>query len=179
MRDQNGCKLAWRICPACGVNALVLAAGKGFCSYSCSKRGKNHPGYGKTGEDSIRWIGDAAGYMAMHGRVRKIRGRADHCSQCGLNEPGKRYEWASLTHNYGDPNDYAPMCKLCHRRYDAESFPAGEKHHSAKLTEEIVRQCRARYAAGDGNTVTLAREFGVAQGSMYNAIKGITWKHVA
>jgi hypothetical protein len=180
MRDQNGRKLAWRTCPACGKLALVLATSvHGYCSPSCAKAGQNNPWFGASGEGTAHWKGDAAGYQGMHTRVRKLRGKPDHCERCGSAEPGKRYEWASLTHNYADPYDYEQMCVTCHRNYDAASYPVGEAHHQAKLTDKIVRQCRARYAAGDGNTVTLAREFGVTNAAMYNAIKGKTWKHVA
>lgn len=158
---------------------MLAASVHGYCSRSCAYGGQNSAWFGTCGEGTAHWKGDAAGYKAMHGRVRKLRGKADHCERCGSVDPGKRYEWASLTHNYADPYDYEQMCKRCHRAYDAASFPAGERHHSAKLTDEIVRQCRARYAAGDGTSVSLAREFGVAQSAMHNALVGKTWKHVA
>jgi hypothetical protein len=50
---------------------------------------------------------------------------------------------------------------------------------NAKLTEDIVRECRSRYAAGDGDTVSLAREFGVSQYTMWRAIHRKAWQHVA
>jgi hypothetical protein len=120
--------------------------------------------------------------MAMHGRVRKLRGKADHCSRCGQNEKGVRYAWASLTGNYADPYDYEPMCPKCHRAYDAASYPTGERHHSSKLTDAIVREARMRYKAGKAegvSSVTLAKEYGVSQSVMHAALTGKTWKHVA
>jgi hypothetical protein len=153
--------------------------GKGFCSRSCSKSGVNHPGFGKTGESSFRWVGDKTSYAGAHRRVNRVRGKADHCSVCGATDPSLRYEWASLTHDYANPDDYAAMCKLCHRRFDAESWATGSKHHMAKLTEDIVRECRVRYAAGGITSVDLASEFSVSQSAMWSAIHGVTWKHVA
>lgn len=53
----------------------------------------------------------------------------------------------------------------------------GAAHHSAKLTAEIVLECRARYANGE-TTYALAEEFGVRQPSMQKAIAGKSWTHV-
>lgn len=53
----------------------------------------------------------------------------------------------------------------------------GAGHHAAKLTAEIVLECRRRFAGGE-NSYALAREFGVAQPTMHKAIIGGTWKHV-
>lgn len=53
----------------------------------------------------------------------------------------------------------------------------GENHHAAKLTAEIVRECRIRYAAGE-TTYALAEEFGVKQPTMQKAISGKTWKNI-
>lgn len=55
---------------------------------------------------------------------------------------------------------------------------AGERHRSAKLTPEQVRQIRAtpnRYGA----LSALARELGVSPTTVHNAANGITWKDVA
>jgi NUMOD4 motif-containing protein len=53
----------------------------------------------------------------------------------------------------------------------------GAEHHMAKLTWEIVMECRERYEAGE-HTRPLAREFGVSQASMQKAIAGKTWRQV-
>ncbi len=98
----------WKPCQGCGNNALMLVHGKGFCSPSCSKRGKNHPA----------WKSDAAQltYMPQHTRVYRERGKASVCIfGC---QGRKRYEWANLTGNYADTADYAQMCTSCHRRFD-------------------------------------------------------------
>ena len=64
------------------------------------------------------WKGDSASYTAFHLRVQNERGKPQECSRCGANSPG-RYEWANLTGNYQDVNDYQRMCVTCHRRFDA------------------------------------------------------------
>jgi NUMOD4 motif-containing protein/HNH endonuclease len=53
----------------------------------------------------------------------------------------------------------------------------GDRHYGARLTAEIVLECRARSASGE-NSYALAREFGVAQPTMHAAISGRTWKRL-
>lgn len=55
--------------------------------------------------------------------------------------------------------------------------PAGEAHHSARLTDAIVAACRFRHAAGESQ-MALAREFGVTVQAMHNAIRHKTWRHL-
>lgn len=71
-----------------------------------------------SGADHPRWKGDAAGYEGFHHRVRRLRGTPSRCDRCGATDPGKIYDWANLTGNYPDPDDYQRMCRTCHSRYD-------------------------------------------------------------
>lgn len=64
------------------------------------------------------WKGDNATYAALHYRVYALRGQPSHCEECGAEDPTKTYEWANLTGNYADENDYRRMCRSCHHRYD-------------------------------------------------------------
>jgi hypothetical protein len=69
------------------------------------------------GESNPNWGGADVSYFAHHKRVRKIRGTPQLCETCGRTGPG-RYEWASKTKNYGDPQDYIRLCKSCHHKFD-------------------------------------------------------------
>lgn len=69
------------------------------------------------GEKNASWKGDSAGYSALHLRVAARRGKPSLCEHCGTTE-AKRFEWANLTGNYADVNDYARLCGSCHRRMD-------------------------------------------------------------
>lgn len=71
----------------------------------------------QVGENNSSWRGDDAGYQALHLRVATARGKPSLCSQCGATQG--RFEWANLTGNYADVNDYARMCVYCHRAFDA------------------------------------------------------------
>lgn len=55
----------------------------------------------------------------------------------------------------------------------------GNDHCQAKLTEDIVREIRRRYAVGGVTHADLATEYGVSQPSIHDAIVRKTWKHVA
>lgn len=72
------------------------------------------------GERHHNWRGEDASYHAFHNRVRARRGSASFCSKCGKSDSDVRYEWANLTGNYADPEDYVAMCVSCHRKFDAE-----------------------------------------------------------
>ena len=74
----------------------------------------------QAGPRNACWKGDAASYQALHLRVESARGKPKHCTQCDDTDPTTRYEWANLTGNYADVNDYERMCVLCHRRFDAD-----------------------------------------------------------
>jgi len=54
----------------------------------------------------------------------------------------------------------------------------GEEHPNAKLTEAIVLEIRKRYAAGGVSQTALAKEYGVNQTKISEAVRGITWVHV-
>lgn len=53
----------------------------------------------------------------------------------------------------------------------------GVDHGKSVLTDAIVMECRRREASGETGAA-LAREFGVSQGSMHRAIRGISWRHI-
>lgn len=70
------------------------------------------------GSDNPNWRGSNASYGAWHRRVIRAKGQPSQCSRCGTSEPDIRYEWANLTGNYEDPDDYERMCIRCHNDYD-------------------------------------------------------------
>jgi len=70
------------------------------------------------GANNVRWKDDEAGYQAFHLRVERRYGQPMECSTCGTTDPSKSYDWANLTGDYPNPDDYARMCRSCHRQYD-------------------------------------------------------------
>ena len=73
------------------------------------------------GENNSSWKGERAKYGSFHQRVKDNRGRAKDyaCIICGTTDPNKSYDWANLHGDYNNIYDYAPMCRSCHRQYDA------------------------------------------------------------
>lgn len=69
------------------------------------------------GPKNASWKGSRASYKALHLRVYSKRGRPARCEKCGTTE-AKRFEWASRTKKYEDPEDYLRLCRRCHRIMD-------------------------------------------------------------
>jgi hypothetical protein len=70
-----------------------------------------------SGENSHRWKGDDASYTSFHFRVERVRGKPEYCACCDIVGPGF-YEWANLTGNYADVDDYVRLCVSHHRHFD-------------------------------------------------------------
>lgn len=104
--------------------------GEGYCQLHRRRvRKGGSPDYraDQSGDGNPAWIGDAANYATVHGRLRAARGRAaEHTCSCGA--PAKH--WAYL---HDDPDErfqpgvgaysldltrYAPMCVPCHKKFD-------------------------------------------------------------
>ncbi len=72
----------------------------------------------QSGQLNSNWKGDDATYSALHLRVQVARGTPSLCSHCGETEG--RFEWANLTGNYQDVNDYDRLCCSCHKKLDSK-----------------------------------------------------------
>lgn len=155
-----------------------------FCSSPCRMLSQD-----PSGPDNPSWTGNAATYGARHACVYRTRGKADHCSlRPGLsNCTSTNYEWAQIPGTDGlDVREYVSLCAPCHHALDHIGFQAGvprpwlqqgSKNGRGKLNDNIVLECRKRFAAGE-STGALAREYKVCYNVMRRAILGITWSHV-
>jgi len=101
------------------------------------------------------------GYITAHDRTRRVRSKAKthQCTTC----QSRADEWAynhdspdpnAITDDMGriysnDPSFYVPMCRSCHRTYDAlhakPNCPKGHPYEGGNLyiTAEGHRSCRA------------------------------------
>lgn len=59
------------------------------------------------------------------------------------------------------------------------AYRKGENHPNAKLTEDIVRAIRTRYAAGGVFQKTLAAEYGVSVTKIATIVSYQSWKHLS
>lgn len=72
------------------------------------------------GEAHHMWKGDNASVRNFHRRLHRRKGLPKHCEECGTSDPRYTYDWANLTGNYKDMDDYKRMCRKCHRQYDKQ-----------------------------------------------------------
>lgn len=70
------------------------------------------------GPTNHMWKGDDAKYAALHLRVAAARGKPSVCAACDTTASPK-FEWANLTGDYANVNDYVRLCGPCHKRMDA------------------------------------------------------------
>ena len=87
---------------------------------------------GKFEEKCHNWKGDKTGYGGMHDWVRKWKGNANNCENCGRTDR-KRYEWANIDHQYKRIlDDYISLCKSCHLEYDKKFGKVGNNQYLKK-----------------------------------------------
>lgn len=90
---------------------------------------------------------------------------------CALHGNGDRFDNRATNLRWGDHLDNA---------VDREAHgntAKGERQHSARLTESLVRSIRERVAAGE-QMASIAREVGVNKSSIQAAVHRRSWGHV-
>lgn len=116
-----------------------------------SRLAKKNPNKSRPREKNGRWKGEDASYWAKHRRVDRLRGKPKRCEWCGLDDPERQYQWANLTGNYDDADDYVRLCVRCHRNYDVRHrithCPRGHLYDEANTYnqpngERLCRTCR-------------------------------------
>jgi hypothetical protein len=123
--------------------------------------------------------------LAEHAIIDKVTGHR-RCYTCQRERQLAIYDPVKQK-AYRDAN--IEKIRARQKRYDAARSERLKKQRSgnvtrgsakpqATLTEEIVRECRIRWAAGEGQR-ELAVEYGVSTPTMHKAITGKTWRHVA
>jgi len=82
------------------------------------------------------WTPGTSAYVAAHQYVYYIRGNATVCQHCDSQE---RIEWANLTKQYHDPDDYISLCRPCHRQMDLK--PLCPQGHEYDAIDQGNRRC--------------------------------------
>jgi hypothetical protein len=138
---SNECKYRYRVQPKRGPNpaikgnstswkpgvrqptAVVFEPGhtpwnKGLTGIHLSPETEFQPG-STVGEGNGRWAGDEVGYDGLHIRLWKARGpAADHECQHADGTCKGPMNWANISHEYRDVDDFMPLCQSHHVRYD-------------------------------------------------------------
>ena len=100
----------------------------------------------------------AAAFVAVNGG-----GYVDHKNGVKTDNRADNLEWVTCRENI-------------RRSYEMGLSHRGERHSSAKLTEEQVLDIRARYTPGGYGQ--LAREYGVDPGNIRHIVLRNSWKHI-
>lgn len=129
-----------KACKQCGKEDWMQTRHE-FCSYRCSQLRENNS----------YWKGSEVKYLGAHGRVYRTRGPAidQICAFCG--EQAK--EWAHIHDTEpSDPNNYQPLCKPCHGRYDHPPWSHCKRGHPMRLSKSgkswYCLPCAKRRAEG-------------------------------
>jgi hypothetical protein len=79
-------------------------------------------------EKNYLWKGDDATMTAKHQWVYRRVGKANHCDECGLNDPTRKYQWSNISRAYKrDITDYRQLCIPCHKKYDLAQIALHKK----------------------------------------------------
>ena len=84
---------------------------------------------GRFGDKSNAWVGDEAGYSAVHMWLTQhyTKESCDHCNK--PLEELSRLEWANISGEYKrDREDYLCLCPSCHRKMDLYSTTCRNGH---------------------------------------------------
>ncbi|MCK4501244.1 hypothetical protein KAU11_12155 [Candidatus Babeliales bacterium] len=84
---------------------------------------------GGLGDKSNAWVGDRAGYSAVHMWLTQhyIKESCDHCNK--PLEELSRLEWANISGEYRrDREDYLCLCPSCHKKMDLYSSTCSNGH---------------------------------------------------
>lgn len=84
----------------------------------CSNKCKSKYYSQREPEEHPHWKGDNAEYSALHRRLRENKGQPKKCEECGTEDPDKTYDWANISGDYEDPDDYKRLCRSCHWKLD-------------------------------------------------------------
>lgn len=199
-RRPRPCGKAGRVCETCGNDFLVKPCevkrqcGR-FCSRDCYHRSMRIPVDRQfldrlgpeTEGDCILWVGNQSvnGYGLLtsqdKGRKRLVMAHRFAFEMAhGKIPPGMQ-----VLHRCDTPRCVNPFCLFLGTPADNAADKVakgrqvkGEDSHLAKVTADMVRDIRTRYAAGGVTQKQLAVEHGLSLGHVMGIIKRRSWKHI-
>lgn len=127
---SQACKYKYRVMPKRGKGKYVLVKDNS----TSFKKGHNTWNKNiKTGIIPHNYKGNDVGYDALHDWVKKYRGKATQCENCGSD---KNVQWANKSHDYKrDLSDWLSLCRKCHMAYDKKCGHWGTATKKFKLSK--------------------------------------------
>jgi predicted DNA-binding protein (UPF0251 family) len=118
------------------------------------------------------------GHFGVDGRITTTEHGLHSCDNPACCNPA-HLRWGTNAENIADcvARGRRPKGDAHHSYLRPETVPRGEAKGS-KLTASQVYAIRVRYARGGVSQTELAREYGVARGTIENLLHRQTWKHV-
>ncbi len=192
-------------CPVCGSvfhpRPSDIAYGKGnYCSRTCADLGRREPlvdrfwrqvtktetcwlwtgkttrfGYGKLytfGPPRKDLVAHRVAWEFLRGPIPADKWVLHKCDVAACVNPAHLY--------LGTPQDNMDdKMERARQVFPGPRKPTrGEAHHHSRLTEDQVREIRARYAAGGVTQTALGIEYGVPQGTISGVVLYKSWKHI-
>lgn len=138
-----------------------------WTAYPCDEWGgaRDRDGYGRLQRYGLSWLAHRLEWTTKRGPIPQGMAVLHRCD----NPPCREINHLFL----GTHAD-----NMADRRAKGRQA-RGEAVGTSKLTEALVREMRARHAAGGVSYRSLAREHGLAHATVRRAIVGAAWKAVA
>ena len=119
---------------------------------------------------------ESSTYHTNHQRVYRTRGKARNypCArECGRQST----QWAQVHGTDGsNPDEYTPMCRSCHAKYDGAIPPSqlGKKPANSMFTDEQAAEMRALVASGISQA-EVARRYGCVRQVVWRVVHGVAY----
>lgn len=71
-------------------------------------------------------------YASVHQWIKRLKGKASHCENCGAKDGGLFYDWSNISGEYKRRiEDWQQLCRLCHVNFDMKNHGKSEKFRAS------------------------------------------------
>lgn len=116
------------------------------------------------------WKGVNAAVSSKHYRLYRKFGKPMRCEVCGTTDKSKTYDWANLTGDYDDLNDFKRMCRSCHWRYDKKENNFKGYKKQKMIPDSLVIEMNNLYRDGM-SMLLLSKKYKRTQQSIWQLFK--------
>lgn len=127
IKNRGGSRFCSKICKNRSLVGIPRSK-KTRIKISKSLKGRVSPNKGKEfpqmiGKNNPNWKGGIAYVRNLHHWVKRKKGRAQICIDCGDDSEKRVIQWSNVDHKYRkNLNDFVGRCVSCHKFYDYKNF---------------------------------------------------------